>query len=311
MVKTYKITQPIQEFYLPVDKLHTIWVQESGNLNGIPVLCLHGGPGFPMSDLFRILINPKKFRIITFHQRGCGRSTPKGSLIRNTTKFLIEDIEKIRKHLDIDKWIVEGGSWGATLALAYAEAHPSRVKGLILFGLSLFKDKMENVTKYSAPDVYDKWKSGHKTESAAFKSHIKKLKKKKVPNTDYEIELFKIMDFPNIKTGISKKRKSALAKRAKVDMRIGPLFESYYYTNNAFMKKGQLLKNAHRLNKIPGFIIHGRFDLICDPWNSYELSKRWKRGKLMITPMAGHSMWNVNNAKAIEKAFNSFSKIKK
>jgi proline iminopeptidase len=312
MVNTYKITKPIKEFYLNVEpnhkNPHKLWVQESGNPNGIPLICLHGGPGYPMTDWFRVLINPKKFRIITFHQRGCGRSTPKSSLIRNKTRFHIEDIEKIRKHLNIDKWIVQGGSWGATLALAYAEAHPDKVKGLILFGLSLFRNKMENVTKYCAPEVYDKWKSNHKTETEAFKSHIKNLKKKRVPNTEYEKELFKIMDFPNIKCPISKKRKLELSRKAKVDPRIGSLFESYYYTNNAFMKKNQLLKNAHRLNKIPGFIIHGRFDIICDPSNSYDLSKHWKNSKLIITSMAGHSMWNVNNAKAIQDAFNFFSK---
>lgn len=310
----YKLTKPINEFYLNVENgnmkiKHKIWVQESGNPNGIPIVCLHGGPGYPMTDLFRILINPRKFRIITFHQRGCGKSKPFGSLVRNKTKYLIEDMEKIRNYLKIDKWIVEGGSWGATLAVAYAEAHPSKVRGLIVFGLSLFANQMETVTKVCAPEVYDEWKGKHKnkTEKHIFKSHIATLKRKRAPETEYETKLFKMMDFPDIKMGLSKAKKLALKRKANVNYRVGSLFESYYYTNHAFLKPNELLKKAYKLKNIPGFIIHGRFDIICNPSNSYELSKRWKRGKLMITPMAGHSIWNVNNAKAMKTALDSFS----
>ena len=153
-------------------------------------------------------------------------------------------------------------------------------------------------------------KRGHKTELTAFKSHISKLKRKRVPQTEYEIELFKLMDFPNIKLPGTKKSKLKQKRFHKINGRIGSLFESYYYMNHAFLKKDQLLDNAYRLKNIPGFIIHGRFDLICSPDNSFKLSQKWKRGKLKLVPMAGHSMWNKNNAKELQKAYDYFSKGK-
>lgn len=159
----------MKEYYLKVDNIHTIYIQETGTSSGIPILVLHGGPGYPLDNSNKNekkfkdanpLIPKRKFRIITFHQRGCGLSQPLGSLEKNKTKYLIQDIEKIRKYLNIKKWIVEGHSWGATLGLLYAEKYPDIIRCLILTGLSLLDNIIDDVTKISAPDVYHSWLNG-------------------------------------------------------------------------------------------------------------------------------------------------------
>lgn len=327
IVKVYPVGK-ISHFYLQVDKLHKIYVEESGNKEGVPVISLHGGPGAPMGKGFYKTWDPKKFRIITFHQRGCGKSTPRNSLVRNTTKYQFKDIEAIRKHLKINKWVVEGGSWGASLAVLYSIHYPKRVLQLNILGLSLFDRILEGSTKVGAPDVYYKWLGNAKSDLSMMKVYFKNLTSKN-KTTQYkwakkwniESKLFEIMDFPSWKLRKGKKlkklkklkksQKSKKSKKSKEDDLTLALLECYYYMNGAFFPKDYMLKHAHKLKNIPGYIIHGRFDLICNPEGSYKLSQRWKKAKLMLTDLAGHSMGNRNNMKAILEANNSCKRFYK
>jgi len=300
----------IKETWVKND-FYKLFVTESGNPKGIPVMSLHGGPGIPMGESFRKIWNPKKFRVFTFHQRGCGKSTPRNCLKKNTSNDMIRDIEKIRKHFNIKKWIVEGGSWGATLSVYYALKHPKRVIHLIPFALSLFEGFGEKSTRACAPDVYDEW-LGEKGEKKKMDFYMKKLTSKN-EKTRYEWskkwnvegKLFDLMAFDNInpKTGkvkkAKKKRKFRLNKKESITL---ALYECYYYKNLGFYPKGYILKNAYKLKNVPGHLIHGHFDIICNPEGAYRLSKKWKKATFMLNPMAGHSWWNVNNIKALLKA---------
>ncbi len=302
MVKMYPLTKA-RTFRLQVDPIHNIYVEDAGNRKGIPVISLHGGPGAPMGKSFRRAWDPKKFRIITFHQRGCGKSTPRNCLTRNTTKYQFKDIEKIREHLGIKKWVVEGGSWGATLAVLYAENFPKRVIQLNVICLSLMDGNMEASTRCIAPDVYYKWKGKSKTDQAAMKVYMKKLKN---PKTQWEASkrwnierhLFKMTMFPSVK----KQSKKKIFKLKKSDSITLAILECWYYMNRAFVGKDYILKNASKLRGIPGYIIHGRFDNICSPEGSWLLSQKWKKAKLLLTPMSGHSWGNMGNFNAVMEA---------
>jgi proline iminopeptidase len=318
-MKLYKATD-CKHFYLPVDKTKngtpiTIYVEQSGNPNGIPLLSLHGGPGGPMNKGYQKLWNGKKYNIITFHQRGCGLSTPKASLEKNKTSYLLKDIEKIRKVLGIKKWLVEGGSWGATLAVIYSIKHTKEVLGLIIGGLGLMdKQEMEGSNRFSGPDIYHIWKLKD-TDRETMEYYLKKLqspdyrvRNKYTKMWNIESELFVKMAFENVGPKRRKSKKKKKGMNAS-DSHALALLECYYYLNRGFIQRGFILNNAHKLNKIPGFIIHGRFDLICSPENSYLLSKKWTNAKLIITDMAGHSFWNTNNVKAWLKSNKTFDKL--
>jgi len=199
---------------------------------------------------------------------------------------------------------------GAVLAVIYSIKYTSKVSGLIIAGFSMMDvPEIEEAGKACVPDVYDKWKT-KSTDKATMKDYLKKLQSKNhnIRNKytkmwNFEDELFKIMDFENYS-----KKKTKFKMNPK-DSNVLALFECYYYQNCGFMPKNFIAKNAHKLNKIPGFIIHGRFDLICSPENSYRISKKWTRAKLIIVPMAGHSYGNINNTKELIKAGNSFKKL--
>ena len=303
----YKIKNK-KHFYLKVDEVHTLYVEESGNPNGIPIICLHGGPGIPMKKGYKKMYNQNKFRVISFHQRGCGLSTPRNSLYKNKTKYTVEDIEKIRLALGIKKWIVEGISWGATLATIYAINHPDRCIGVIIGGLSLMNELYEASTKASAPDVFYKW-LGDKP-NVRMRLYMKNLlsrdatiRGKAAKDWNVEERLFELMDFENY---LGKKSKKFVLSNE--DSYTLALMECYYYMNRGFIPKNYILKNAHKLNGVHGFIIHGRYDLICSCENSYKLSKVWKTSKLIITDMAGHSFRNKNNFIEFQKALKHFEK---
>ena len=172
-MKVYPIINP-KNFYIQADEVHRLYVEESGNSKGIPLLFLHGGPGIPLGQGYQKLCNGKLYKIITFHQRGCGLSTPTNCLIKNTTKYFIEDIEKIREYLSIKKWIVVGISWGATLAVLYGVCHANKLLGLVTGGFSFMNNYTEKSTQASAPDTYNKWMF-KRTDKETMKEYMKKL----------------------------------------------------------------------------------------------------------------------------------------
>lgn len=301
----------IHSFYLPVGKGRKMYVEWCGKKKNPPLFVLHGGPGYPIRLKNFIKYFPPGFRIINHDQMGCGKSTPSAleTLKGNTTKTLIEDIEKLRKYFGYDKIFTEGYSWGGSLNLYYALKFPSRIKGMIVGGYGSFTTPMETSTRIMAPDIYyDKWMIG-KTEKETCRKMVKgllnpKTRRKFVKKASYEDKLFKLMNF---------KRKFIFKKRRKhsfKDAVIGGILESHYYGNKAFMPHNYILKNAHKLKNIPGTIVHGRYDLICSPENALLLSKKWKKAKLVIAEMSGHGINTPQMYKALWNAYKDLLKIK-
>ncbi|EGG22079.1 Proline iminopeptidase [Cavenderia fasciculata] len=300
----YPPIQPYKEHRLKVSDIHELYVEESGNPQGNPILFVHGGPGGGCSEWYRQFCDPQAYRIIMFDQRGCGKSTPLFSLQDNTTWHLVDDIEKIRKHLGIDRWAIFGGSWGSTLALAYAETHPTVVKCLILRGIfTLRREELlffyQKGSNYLFPDYFDEYLSviPEVERGDLMSAYYRRLTNDNDKETQmkcaqawtrWEMATSRLMvDDEKIKEGEDPAFALAFAR-----------IECHYFVNGGFFKEeGQLLKNATILNQhnIPGVIIQGRYDVVCPATTAWELSKVWTNSDLKIIADSGHSMSEPDN----------------
>jgi len=296
MPKLYPPIKPFNEFYLNVSSIHTIFIEESGNPNGKPVIFLHGGPGGGIEPIYRQYFNPKKWRIIIFDQRGCGKSIPHAELNENTTWDLVEDIEKIRTYLKIQSWVVFGGSWGSTLSLAYAIQYSNRCKGLILRGIFLLR-KIEidwfyqEGCSYIYPDAWENYLSvisKHKRENLV-KAYYEELTSN---NSKSRIKAAKAWSKWEARTSKLIQDKDSLhhfndEKVAEAFARI----ECHYFINRGFFETDNwILDNIYKIEKIPNIIIQGRYDVVCPIRSAWDLHKKWQQSNLIIVPDAGHSM---------------------
>ncbi len=308
----YPEIKPYARHDIQVDDVHTLYVEECGDPDGIPVLFVHGGPGAGSSKSDRRFFDPEKFRIIIFDQRGCGRSTPHASLENNTSPHLVEDIETIRKKLDVEKWMLFGGSWGATLSLLYAEAHPEVITGLILRGTFLCRDSdLDWFYKSGADHIYpDYWQEFIKPIPEADRDNL-------------------VAAYHTLLTGDNELAKMAAAKswslwegqcatlRTSTDV-INKFtdphlavslarIETHYFMNKAFIEPNQIVNNAEKLEGIPGIIIHGRYDMVCPLDNAFQLYNAWPDSELQIIRDAGHSSHEPSIIDALIKATNAMA----
>ena len=307
--------EPFNTFYLPVSDLHTIYIEESGNKNGKPVIFLHGGPGGGVDPKYRRYFNPDKWRIIMFDQRGCGESTPFAELKENTTWDLVDDIEKIRKHLSIDRWVVYGGSWGSTLSLAYSQTYPDSCKALILRGIFLVRKKeIHWFYQEGASKIFpDDWQSFiapipiEKRDNLleAYynlligKDSSKKIEAAKAWSTWEGSTVRLIQDKDFIGDFSDEKFAEAFAR-----------IESHYFMNNAwFNSDNHLIENVDKIRHIPAVIIHGRYDVICPVENAWELHQAWPESELHIIPDAGHSIFEEGIKDKILEYTEKFSSL--
>ena len=307
--------EPFNTFNLPVSDLHTIYVEESGNKNGKPVIFLHGGPGGGVDPKYRRYFDPEKWRIIMFDQRGCGKSTPFAELEENTTWDLVSDIEKIRNHLSIDQWVVFGGSWGSTLSLAYSQTHPDSCKGLILRGIFLVRKKeLDWFYQEGANNVFpDRWESFLEPipvekrdnlmqayyEILTGEDHSKKIEAAKAWST-WEGSTVKLLEDENFISDFSDD------KFAEAFARI----ECHYFMNNCwFDSDNHLIENMHKIKHIPGVIIHGRYDIVCPVIQAWDLHKAWPEADLHIIPDAGHSIFEDGIKNKILEYTDRFSNL--
>lgn len=286
---------PEYSSYLRVSDKHELVIEESGNPQGVPVVFLHGGPGASCEPVHRRYFDPQQYRIILFDQRGCGKSRPHASLHENTTQHLIADLEKIRQYLKIEKWVLFGGSWGSTLALAYAEAHAERVLGLILRGVFLCrKQDIDWFYQQGASRLYpDAWQDFispvHEEERKDMvAAYYKRL------TSDNEIERMSAAKAWSIWEGSTATlRPSHTVLDYFSDPHIAlsiARIECHYFINNCFMDENQLLDNIDKIKHIPGFIVHGRYDVICPVDQALALHRRWPESQLKIIPDAGHAV---------------------
>ena len=307
--------EPFNTFHLPVSDLHTIYVEESGNKNGKPVIFLHGGPGGGVDPKYRRYFNPDKWRIIMFDQRGCGKSTPFAELKENTTWDLVDDIEKIRNHLSIDNWVVFGGSWGSTLSLAYSQTYPNSCKGLILRGIFLVRKKeIDWFYQEGANNIFpDRWESFLEPipvekrdnlmqayyEILTGDDHSKKIEAAKAWST-WEGSTVRLMQDENFISDFSDE------KFAEASARI----ECHYFMNNCwFNSNNHLIENVDKIRHIPGVIIHGRYDIICPVVQAWDLHQAWPEADLHIIPDAGHSIFEEGIKDKILEYTEKFSSL--
>lgn len=286
--------EPYNSFYLPVTEPHKLYVEEAGNPNGQPVVFLHGGPGGGFSPTHRRLFDPAKYRIILFDQRGAGKSTPHASLENNTTWDLVADLEVLRKHLKIDRWLVFGGSWGSTLALAYAETHPEQVTGLILRGIFLCRQEeikwfYQGGVDLIYPDLWEEYikpipvEKRHKMVEAYYelldgpdeKARLQAAKAWSV----WEGSTVKLIPNADVISSFEDDLKALAMAR----------IECHYFIHNCWFEEDQLIKNASRIRHIPTWIVHGRYDVVCPVKNAWDLHKVFPEAKLQIIQDAGHA----------------------
>lgn len=302
---------PYKTGYLQVSDLHKIFYQLGGNPPGKPVMMLHGGPGSGCYPTLLRYFNPEKFHIVLHDQRGSGKSRPYAELKENTTWDLVEDIEKLRKHLNLGKVILFGGSWGSTLALAYAETYPQHVSGIIMRGVF-------TSTKGEIDHFF------HGGTAAFFPENYRKLKAllDHPEKKNYPVQLLEKLQSPDPKIRDRYARAWAVyeSKIALLDMpdqRIEDflknwnpyafaLIENYYMANGCFFKEGQLLQNVHKLADIPIIMVNGRYDMICPPITAYKLHKKLPKSRLIIVEKAGHAESDPPVQRELVKAAREF-----
>jgi proline iminopeptidase len=279
---------------IKVDEPHVLHVEECGNQKGLPVLFLHGGPGAGCEPYHRCFFDPEIYRIILFDQRGCGQSSPHGELDGNTTQALVADIEHIREQLDIDRWVIFGGSWGSTLGLVYAETHPDRVMGLILRGIFLCRpSEIHWFYQEGASRIFpDYWEDFVKPIPQNERGDMLHAYYKRLKGED-EIARMAAAKAWSIWEG----RSATLQPSKSVINHFSNPFtalslariEAHYFVNNSFLEPNQILREAGKLKGIPGVIVHGRYDIVCPVENAWALHQAWPESDLQIIPTAGHA----------------------
>ena len=290
----YPPVEPFDQRMLDVGDGHRVYVEQSGREDGLPVIVVHGGPGGGCSPAMRRYFDPKVYRIILFDQRGCGRSTPHAEVEANTTWHLVADMERIRHALGIEDWIVFGGSWGATLSLIYAQTHPDRVACLVLRGVFLMMQR-ELDWFYGGgagqfwPDQWDRFEAlvPEKERGDLIAAYHKRLF-----SGDRATEVKYARAWAAWENALASMQSNGTWGEPPADYALAfSRLENHYFTNAGFLETdGQILSNMEKLADIPGFIVQGRYDMICPPRSAFELQKRWPQAQLRFVRDAGHAL---------------------
>jgi proline iminopeptidase len=302
--------QPIRHGMLAVDELHTIYWEEVGNPNGIPVLFLHGGPGAGLSPQHRRFFDPHSYRVILFDQRGAGKSTPLGEWRNNTTQLLIEDIERLRTMFAIERWLVFGGSWGSTLALAYGQAHPERCLGFVLRGIFLCTqaevDWFLHGVQWFYPELYEEFIA---PIPPAERDNLLQAYTRRLLSDDPAVY------WPAARawSRFEGRRVFLLPQEEEqpsdtLDLGVGRL-ESHYMANGAFLSEDQLVRNIGRIAHLPAVIVQGRYDVICPPLSAHRLHAAWPGATMRMVPDAGHGALELGIARALVGATEAFKRF--
>lgn len=309
----YPEIEPYKQGFLEVGDGHTLYWEECGNSKGQPILFLHGGPGMGTNPFSRRYFDPRHYRIILLDQRGAGKSLPHASLENNTTWDLVKDIEKLRDYLKIESWIVFGGSWGSTLALAYAETYPKTVKGLILRGIFLSRQQeLRWFYQFGAHQLFpEAWEQfiapiPHGEHDNLIQAYYKRLtgQDEKIRNqaakawSTWEGSVVSLLFDPKL-FQLFDKNALAIART-----------ECHYFINKCFFPTDNwLLENIAKIRHIPCIIVHGRYDIPCPVENAWDLHKAWPEAKLEIIPDAGHSAQETGILDALIRATDGFRKL--
>ena len=308
----YPEIEPFRVGRLPVSDLHEIYFEESGNPRGKPVVFVHGGPGGGTEPKQRRFFDPQTYRIVLFDQRGCGKSTPHASLEENTTWHLISDMEALRQHLGIERWQVFGGSWGSTLALAYAEKHPARVTELVLRGIFLLRrQEIDWFYQRGADALFpDAWEAFLTPIPEAERGNLLMAYHRRLLGADPEVQLAAARAW-----SVWEGRTSCLLPNPDlVNRNQGEGFalafariECHYFANGGFLEREtQLLDDAHRIRHIPTVIVQGRYDVVCPMESAWALCRAFPEADLRVVPDAGHSALEPGTVHELVEATDRF-----
>jgi len=290
----YPEIEPYVNHSITVDPPHVLHVEECGNPKGSPVVFLHGGPGAGCEPYHRRFFDPDVYRIILFDQRGCGRSTPHAELSGNTTQALVADMETIRRHLGIERWLVFGGSWGSTLALVYAETHPQRVAGLVLRGIFLCRPReIAWFYQEGASRVFpDYWQDFERVIPVAERDDMLAAYHARLTG-DNEIARMAAAKAWSLWEG---RTASLLPSTAVIDHFANPFtalslarIECHYFVNDAFLEPDQILARVDRLRDLPAIIVQGRYDMVCPMESAWDLHRAWPEAEFQLIADAGHA----------------------
>jgi len=309
--KLFPPIEPYETGFLKKGK-HEIYYEQCGNPKGKPAIFLHGGPGGGCGSLSRRFFNPKKYRIILFDQRGCGRSKPHTCLEDNTTWHLIEDIETIRERLSIKKWLVFGGSWGSTLAIAYAQKYPNNVSQMVLRGIFMLRQKeLQWFYQYGASEMYpEAWQGFLKEIPENERDNLIEAYRKIFYGKNKEKQLSAAKAWSKWEASCSFINHNPDAVKESINAEFAlafALIENHYFVNKGFLEnENQLLDNVDIIRNIPTIIIQGRYDVVCPPTTAYELHSKWPESELVIAPFSGHSAFEKEITHELIKATNKF-----
>lgn len=309
----YPPIEPYKTHTLAVTPPHRLYIEEVGNSQGKPVVFLHGGPGGGITPIYRQFFDPQRWRIILFDQRGCGKSTPHAELDGNTTWDLVSDIEAIRTYLGIDQWVVFGGSWGSTLALAYAQTHPDHCSGLILRGIFTLRQPeihwfYQDGANYLYPDA---WEYFLEPIPNSERDNLVMAYYRRLTSDDPTTQLAAARAWAIWEASTSKlSQDPGMMERFGADAFALAFarIECHYFVNGGFFDQDdQLLRQVNRIRHIPGVIVQGRYDVVCPPITAWELHRAWPEAEFYLIQEAGHSALEPGIVDALVAATDRFA----
>ena len=314
LIECFPKTEPFSSEMFKVSDIHTLHLEQCGNPRGRPILFLHGGPGGGVSPEHRRFFDPEHYRIILFDQRGSGKSTPAAELVDNTTWDLVTDIEKIRKHLQIEDWLVFGGSWGSTLALAYAETHPEKVKALILRGIFLCRpSEIKWFYQFGASEIFpDVWEAYHNHIPAEERQNFVAAYYKRLTHPDAVVRLTAAKIWSKWEAATSR----LFVDLKAVDEFDDPTFalqfariECHYFMNNSFFSSDNyLIENISKIKHIPTTIVQGRYDVVCPVRSAWDLNRAFPEAQLHIISDSGHAAGEAGTRSKLIETTNLYKK---
>jgi len=308
----YPEIEPFRTGRLQVSARHSLYYEEVGRPGGTPAVYLHGGPGGGVDPFARRFFDPARYHAVLFDQRGAGQSTPKASLDENTTQDLVADIERLRAHVGIERWVVFGGSWGSTLALAYAEAHPERVTALVLRGIFLLRDSeiswfYQEGANALFPDAWEKYLAPIPPVERGDLLHAYH---RRLTSPDPAVRLeaaraWSVWEGTTSSLLVDEERveKSGEAEFAEAFARI----ECHYFVNRGFLRPDQLLDEVGKIRHLPAVIVQGRYDVVCPMTSAWDLHRAWPEAEFIVVKDAGHSAREPGIAAALRRATDGFA----
>jgi len=312
----YPAIEPYRSGWLRVSPLHEIYWEESGNPKGKPALFVHGGPGAGADPRSRRFFDPKRYRIVVFDQRGCGRSRPHASLEDNTTWHLVADIERLRTFLGIERWLVFGGSWGSTLALAYSQAHPRRVSELVLRGIFMLRKwEIDWFYQDGAGALFpDRWENylaaiPRRERGDLVGAYYRRLTS---PNRATRVRAARAWSIWEAATSHLLTDDANIDKWGEEDFAVAVArIECHYFVNKGFLRReDQLLRGVARIRHIPSVIVQGRYDVVCPIRTAWDLHRRWPEADFRVVPDAGHSALEPGNTHELVSATDRYLRSK-